>query len=208
MAIGEKKLTKRDVGALKTRNKIFNTSIMLFTKHGFDKVTVDDITQFAGISKGSFYTHFPSKESVLVEQFHQIDDSYISVFKSVDSSMPASDQLRLFFDTMCNYCADVCGVNVMKVVYGNQISIGEKDKILIDSENREIYSQVRKIVAHGRESGEFIPEMPDEILVELIVSAARALIFNWCLYDGEKDLKQMKVILLEVLIAWLTIKHK
>ena len=207
MAIGERKPTMRDIAAFKTKKKIFDTAITLFTQHGFEKTTVDDITKFAGVSKGNFYTHFPSKESVLVEQFRQIDNFYAAALKTIDSTMSASDYLILFFDTMCDYCMNVCGVNVMKVVYMNQIGLGEKKRILIDSENREIYAKLRSIVDYGIESGSFKTKMDREALVELLASMARGLIFNWCLFDGDKDLKAMAKPLTNVIIEWLSSEH-
>lgn len=36
----------------------------LFARHGFDKTTVAEIAQAAGISKGAIYLHFPSKEAL------------------------------------------------------------------------------------------------------------------------------------------------
>lgn len=39
----------------------------LFAAHGLKKVTVEDLTQAAGISKGSFYAFYPTKEHLYAE---------------------------------------------------------------------------------------------------------------------------------------------
>ena len=48
----------------KTKRKIFNAAIELFSKNGYDNATVDDITAIAGVAKGSLYYHFSKKEDI------------------------------------------------------------------------------------------------------------------------------------------------
>ena len=43
------------------RERIINASLVLFERHGFHGVTVNQIVETAGISKGGFYTIFPQK---------------------------------------------------------------------------------------------------------------------------------------------------
>jgi AcrR family transcriptional regulator len=45
----------------------------LFEAYGLRKTTVDDITQAVGISKGSFYLFYGSKEELLLEILEQIE---------------------------------------------------------------------------------------------------------------------------------------
>jgi AcrR family transcriptional regulator len=45
----------------------------LFEAYGLRKTTVGDITQAVGISKGSFYSFYPSKEELLLDILEQIE---------------------------------------------------------------------------------------------------------------------------------------
>ncbi len=49
------------------REKIIQIAQELFLKKGFSSVPVEEITKTAGISKGSFYTYFASKDKLLEE---------------------------------------------------------------------------------------------------------------------------------------------
>jgi AcrR family transcriptional regulator len=51
--------------AVRTRTLIMDTARELFLAKGYGGVTIDDIVDKAGISRGSFYTYFPSKRDVL-----------------------------------------------------------------------------------------------------------------------------------------------
>ena len=44
------KLTKRKLQGTQTRQKIFETSLELFNRHGYDNVTIDDICDTIGVS--------------------------------------------------------------------------------------------------------------------------------------------------------------
>jgi AcrR family transcriptional regulator len=179
--------TKRMLAALETKNRLFEISIRLFSKFGYEAVTIDDITERAGVSKGTFYTHFDSKDAILVEQFKKIDDAYTEAFKDT-SGMSAKEMLMLLMKTMCDYCADVCGINVMKIVYMNQISLGGRPDIL-SARNRTFYGILEQVAEKGKKSGEFFNAIDTEEFVMLISRAARALIYDWCLFDGSFDLK-------------------
>lgn len=48
----------------KTKRKIFNTAIKLFSEKGYDNSSVEDITAIAGVAKGSLYYHFAKKEDI------------------------------------------------------------------------------------------------------------------------------------------------
>jgi len=47
-----------------TRKKIINSAITLFSTRGFDQVSIDDLMQNAGLTRGAFYAHFESKQAV------------------------------------------------------------------------------------------------------------------------------------------------
>ena len=50
-----------------TRHRILNTALELFSHTGYETSSVAEICQAAGVSKGAFYHHFPSKQAVFME---------------------------------------------------------------------------------------------------------------------------------------------
>ena len=49
-----------------TRGRITEAAIKLFSERGFSAASVDDICAEAGVSKGAFYHHFPSKQAIFI----------------------------------------------------------------------------------------------------------------------------------------------
>lgn len=50
-----------------TRSHILEAATQLFSKTGYDATGVAEICQAAGVSKGAFYHHFPTKQAVFME---------------------------------------------------------------------------------------------------------------------------------------------
>ena len=48
----------------KTKRKIFETSMELFAKKGYDNTSIEEITATVGVAKGTLYYHFTSKEEI------------------------------------------------------------------------------------------------------------------------------------------------
>jgi AcrR family transcriptional regulator len=55
----------RDRNRTEKSEKLGRAALTLFLKHGLDSVTIDDIVDKAGYSKGSFYRYFKDKENLV-----------------------------------------------------------------------------------------------------------------------------------------------
>ncbi len=61
---------------MNTKEKIFNVSLDLFSKKGYDSVSLREIAEEVGIQKSSIYSHYPSKEAILMDIFNQFTKSF------------------------------------------------------------------------------------------------------------------------------------
>lgn len=59
--------TARQVRADDTKARLFAAAAELFTRRGYNGTTVDEIARKAGVAKGTFFVHFASKASVVIE---------------------------------------------------------------------------------------------------------------------------------------------
>jgi AcrR family transcriptional regulator len=57
---------KQEERSQETQSRILAAAEQSFAEHGYDVTSVDSICRAAGVSKGAFYHHFPSKGSVFV----------------------------------------------------------------------------------------------------------------------------------------------
>jgi AcrR family transcriptional regulator len=74
-----------------TRNNILQAAMQLFASRGYDATSVAQICQAAGVSKGAFYHHFPSKQAVfvaLLDNWLNVLDEQIAALVSQAGSIP------------------------------------------------------------------------------------------------------------------------
>ena len=57
----------REQKRLETRERIYEAALAEFIEVGFQKAQIDRIVERAGVARGTFYFHFPTKEHVLLE---------------------------------------------------------------------------------------------------------------------------------------------
>jgi TetR/AcrR family transcriptional repressor of nem operon len=83
------------------KEQILTTSAQLLHSKGFNATSVQDITDAAGVPKGSFYNHFSSKEALGLEVLQRYIDgvgALAAVLK--DSSLAPKQRLQQYFESM------------------------------------------------------------------------------------------------------------
>ena len=71
------KLSRRDQQREETRKRLFDAALAEFQRVGFADAQIDDIVRLAGVARGTFYFHFPTKDHVLVELQRRGQESII-----------------------------------------------------------------------------------------------------------------------------------
>lgn len=65
---------KKNTAQPETKRKLLDAATKLMLKKGFTSTTVDEICEEAGVTKGSFFHYFESKESLTEEALHAFCD--------------------------------------------------------------------------------------------------------------------------------------
>jgi len=198
-------LTKRQMNALVTKDKLFSTAIKLFANYGYENVTIDDIARHCGTAKGSFYTHFKSKEHIMFEQFKQLDANYEQWLLNYNPNDNARNQLLSFVECVTNYSFNHLGLDILKVVFTSQISLASRLPKLLADENRPYFKIICTIIRCGQERNEFRNDISDIEIARLITRWIRSLVYDWCLCDGQFDLVEMAQTSFPFIFAMLAI---
>jgi TetR/AcrR family transcriptional repressor of nem operon len=80
------------------REQIVEAGLKCLVEKGFNAVGVQDITDTAGVPKGSFYNHFESKEALGVEIVERYGANQTRREILTDPSVPPLQRLRRHFD--------------------------------------------------------------------------------------------------------------
>lgn len=87
------------------RRKLLNTGIEMFSLHGFKKVSLDEVVRKTGISKGSFYAFFKSKEVFFMETLEYLENDFRSKMKKVlaDTELTPFERLKRYLRDSFEY---------------------------------------------------------------------------------------------------------
>lgn len=199
-------MTSRQKKALETREKLLKVSLDLFNKHGFEHVSVEQITKACQVSKGTFYTHFPSKYDVILEKFKELDSFYGSVEKNIDRTLPPSEKILLLYQEQMKYLTHVVGKDLLRTVYTaamtNQV---EQDHYLINPQ-RLIFQMINAYIEEGIQLGEFRQGLEVGQIQTIIQRCMRANVYDWLIHNEDFDLSAEMAQFTAVVLDGLKVK--
>jgi AcrR family transcriptional regulator len=159
-----------------TRTRILESSVKQFSVNGYNKASVDDICEQAGVSKGAFYHHFKTKQDV----FLALLDGWLHTFDqaieaSKNQTVPETfQQLSDYFP----YIFETAGDNLpMFLEFWLQAS---RDDTIWDASiapYRRYHKYFVSLIKKGIAEGSFTDVDPD-LAARLIVSAAMGLLLQ------------------------------
>ena len=159
-----------------TRTNIISSAIKLFSIRGFNAASVDDICKEAGISKGAFYHHFESKQSLflaLLDGWLQTIDTAIEASKDKTAPETFSQMTEAF-----PYIFATAGEGLpMFLEFWLQASRDEKIWQASITPYRRYHKYFTALIKKGVEEGSFV-EVDPEIASRLIVSTAMGLLLQ------------------------------
>lgn len=157
-----------------TIETILSVSARLFLEKGFDKTSMQDIAETAGISKGAIYHHFQSKDDIVkavTEKQAQTITATIENWLSESDSLSGKEKLQFILEKSidsqeAHYLDDIMSVRMKSAefVLSYMQDCINKDSILIS-----------EIIKQGISDGSIISDFPDECAEVFLL-----LINVWC----------------------------
>lgn len=159
-----------------TRLRIIEAAIKLFSNRGYNKASVEDICQEAGISKGAFYHHFESKQAL----FLSLLDGWL---KTIDNAIEASrdktaPQTFMQMTEAFPYIFKTAGEGLpMFLEFWLQASRDKKIWEASIAPYRRYHRYFTSLIKKGVEEGSFVDVDP-ELASRMIVSTAMGLLLQ------------------------------
>jgi len=175
-------LTNRQLQAQKTKNKLYKISIELLEKQGYEKLKIEDICKKAGVSVGSFYNYFNSKNDILAEVYKRADHYFENEVKNNLTRVNSLDKVIEFFDHYGKY-NDLVGIDIMKQLYNSNNKI-------FPQKGRFMQTLLQEIILEGQNKNEILSDMTPEEICDYLFIAARGVVYDWCLHDDTYDIKE------------------
>ena len=175
-------MTKRQENALKTRQKLIDTAEDLLKANGFNALCVEDITNAAGVAKGTFYVYFKHKEDIVSE----ICRGYFKEIETQINKMSGSDlieKLSLYFDNFMK-AVELYGINICREWVRASIDPNNAPDNTDMSKWQYDVDMLKNILNNAIKNKELKKDTPVELLTHLIISELYGMMTCWCMSDG------------------------
>ncbi|MBZ4016211.1 TetR/AcrR family transcriptional regulator [Streptomyces purpurogeneiscleroticus] len=145
--------------------RLLATATRLFAEQGYDRTSVQEIVEAAGVTKGALYHYFGSKDDLLHEVYGRVlrlQQERLDRFAGADA--PVEQRLR-------DAAADVVVTTIenlddTKIFFRSMHQLSpEKDK-QVRAERRRYHERFRALIEEGQHAGVFTTEVPADLIVD------------------------------------------
>ncbi len=176
------------------KDKLMNKAISLWQQYSYDSISINRICRECGVTKGSFYHHFSSKEELLdryVEK--QINEVQF------DRNLYECDSfIEGIYNVLMAITRPMTELNnsLMKVQFSDKL-YSPHSEIFKDAES---YRICLDLCIKGQKAGQITDTFPAELLLDTAIIFLNGNYRDWLLKDGGFDLfaedhKALEIIL-------------
>ena len=178
-----KDLSKQQLKSMETKARIFNAAKRILKKSGYEQLSIKNICEEGGVSNGSFYHHFKTKDDLLsyyIEEQPSINPDLLDLPSSKEE---ARETIVYVYLNYVRYCREL-GVEFMANYYTpknqslNPLIRTERPYPIIT-----VHNYLQKCIDAG------IITLSDSL--EHITTDIRMIVignvFEWCLKNGDAD---------------------
>lgn len=181
----------RRVKSQQLKEKIFAAAQKLLVEKGYEYLTVNNVCLTAGVSAGSFYHHFESKDELLAYYFVAGHEKYQKQFDAITGN----DVIKNIVGAYALYIA-FCqeqSIGFMKIFYTPANKSLRVNLTPDGSISRAIPVVVKsvEIIEKAQAGGYLDKNVSARRLGSDLCTLIKGCIFDWCLNDGNIDLPDL-----------------
>jgi AcrR family transcriptional regulator len=163
----------------RTKQQIIDTAFRLIAEKGYDAMSIDDIMSEIGKTKGSFYTHFQSKEDLLYEVMRtRLDRKFgeiaeVTLKKLADDRCDVREIIREMLGKVYQGSAGSDPVLWSSALY--QVFLMHRKNPVVREWIQEQYRAweefMSTVIRRGQELGQIRPDIEARVIGNLIIGA-------------------------------------
>ena len=195
-------MTTRQKNALKTRQKLLDVTNELIKEKGFYKLSIGDITERAGVAKGTFYIYFKHKEEIVLEICKNLfKETQLKLDKIKDSNI--TERLCLYFDCFIKEVQSY-KIHIVREWIKGLVEKNENSDSMGTIKWQYDFKMLKNIISNAVKNKKLKANTPINTLCEIILTQMYGMFTCWCMSDGEfnpeKEIKYFSEIQLKTII--------
>ncbi len=149
-------------------NQLVETARQLFTIHGFQKTTVEDITDPVGIAESTFYRFFDTKSEIFVAVLLREQDELIDAVETeLQSQTAPEEQLERLFRTWASEFEE--RPLLLQSHQAPQEALRSIDHESVEGVKQNVLERISPLVEHIQsQSDGFVCDLSPGVIVELL----------------------------------------
>jgi len=183
------------------KDQIMNAAEDVFTQKGFSNARMDDIAKKTGLSKGTLYLYYKSKDDLIIAILNRIFQREFRAFENLDlASMRATDAIWVFVETTTKDIKLM--MRLLPITY-EFMGLAFRNKLVQKTFKAYLnyyMDLLIPVIQHGIDSGEFKPGDAKDIAIAMgaILEGTLLLwVYDNSLVEPEKHLRSGMKLLLE-----------
>lgn len=186
-----------------TRERLIDVTSELACRRGFDRTSVSDVMEATGIGKGSFYYHFPDKDSLGLAVLEQDRVAFMAGLDAcLDAPTPLEGLERFFTRALEKHRANGF---VGGCLWGNTaLEMSDSNPAFTECVKAVFAEWTAKITATvraGQEQGQIRPDLPASEMARSVVAVIEGGIMLSRLTKTEEPLKECLRTLRSLLLS-------
>lgn len=184
------------------KEKIIEESILLFEKKGFSETSIQDIVEAIGVTKGTFYYYFSSKEQLLMDiHLGYIDD--LLERQAVIHKTAASNQQKLK-QMVQLLIADIKDHGPSgRVFFREMRHLAEDNAGAVKAKREEFRINIENLLTEGMEEGEFRKDIKPDMTAFAVLGITNWS-YQWFNPAGEVSAESLAEIYSDLILNGIT----
>lgn len=181
----------RQIKSQQVKEKIFSAAQKLLLEKGYEYLTVNNVCLAAGVSAGSFYHHFESKDELLSYYFVAGYEKYRKQFDAITSD-DVIKNVTDAYDLYIAFCQEQ-SIGFMKIFY-TPANKSLRVNLTPDGSITHVIPVVVKsveLIEKAQKDGHLPRELSARQLGSELCTVVKGCIFDWCLNDGAIDVLEL-----------------